>query len=108
MNVLKGVLEEELQHSLRQEAAYRKALAGLPVGVIVRKRIKGHEYHYLMFRDQGKVKFVYKGRLPENELRRYDDAKKKRAQYRKHLKVLGSQIAFLRKALRAREIRAVR
>ena len=107
MKVIKGVLEEELDNSIRQEAAYIKALNAIPPGVLVKKQIKGHGYYYLELREEGKVKFVYKGKLSEEEIKKYQEAKKMRAKYRKLLSQVRNQISFLRKALRAKEIRSV-
>lgn len=105
MKVIKGILEEELENSIKQEALYIKAISELPRGVIVKKQIKRHEYYYLLLRDKGKVKFIYKGKLSETELKQYEYAKKMRAKYRKLLKSTRTQISFLRKVLNAREIR---
>ena len=107
MKVIKGVLKEELENSLRQEAAYCKALRELPAGVLVKKKIKGHNYYYLMVREEGKVRFIYKGKVAKDEVKRFDEAKKMRAHYRKLLSQVRKQISFLRKALRAKEIRSV-
>lgn len=107
MKVIKGVLEEELENSIRQEAAYIKALNALPRGALVKKRIKGNKYYYLMLREEGKVKFIYKGKSSEEEIKKYEEAKKMRANYRKLLSQVRKQISFLRKALRAKEIRSV-
>jgi len=48
------------------------------------------------------VRFVYKGRLSEVEVRRYKDAQKMRAKYRKLCREANQQIAFLRKVLRGK------
>ena len=107
MKVIKGVLEEELENSLRQESAYIKALDAIPAGVLVKKEIRGHSYYYLMLREKGKVKFIYKGKISREEIKKYEEAKKMRAKYRKLLSQARKQISFLRKALRAKEIRSV-
>ncbi len=107
VKVIKGVLEEELGNSLRQEKAYKKALDVIPRGVLVKKSIKGNEYYYIVLRKEGKVKFVYKGRLSKKEIAKYEDQKKMRAKYRRLLSEIRKQISFLRKALRAKEIRSV-
>ncbi|MEK6589243.1 MAG: hypothetical protein AABZ11_01045 [Nitrospinota bacterium] len=106
MKVIKGVLEEELQNSIRQEAAYIKALNAIPPGSLVKKEIKGHIYYYLMMREKGKVKFIYKGKKSKEEIKGYDEAKKLRAKYRKLLSQVRKQITFLKKALHAKEIRS--
>ena len=40
MNVIKGVLEEELQNSIRMKKQYERALSELPKGSLVEKKIK--------------------------------------------------------------------
>ena len=51
MPVIKSVLKEELENSLRMKSDYERELAKLPKGSLIKKRIKGHEYYYLVFRD---------------------------------------------------------
>lgn len=103
MGVIKGVLKEELENSLRMKEDYERELAKLPKGSIIKKKIKGHEYYYLLFREKGKVKFVYKGKVSEEELKKYKEAKAYRAKYRRSLSQLKKQIKFLRSALRGKE-----
>lgn len=107
MKVIKGVLEEELENSVRQEAAYIKELNAIPAGALVRKEIKGHAYYYIILREKGKVKFIYKGKISKDEVKKYEDAKEMRAKYRKLLSQVRKQISFLKKALHAKEIRSV-
>ena len=104
MPVIKGVLREELENSLRMKQDYERELAKLPKGALVKKKIKGHEYYYLVLREKGKVKFIYKGKtVSEAELRKYKEAKEYRAKYRKSLSQVKKQIKFLRSALRGKE-----
>ena len=104
MGVLKGVLKEELGNSLRMKAGYEKALAGLPRGSIVRKKIRGHYYHYLVMREGAKIRFIYKGKLLDDEVSRYRQIKEMRAKYRQLLSRVKRQIKFLRSALRGKEL----
>ena len=67
MNVIKGVLEEELQNSLRMKKQYEKALKELLKGCLVEKKIRGHKYYYLAVRESKKVKFIYKGKISEEQ-----------------------------------------
>ncbi len=39
---IKGVLREELDNSVRMQKRYEEELERLPVGSLVRKKIKGH------------------------------------------------------------------
>jgi hypothetical protein len=105
LKIIKGVLNEELKKSLRLQAAYEKALADLPSGVLVRKFVKGHQYYYLMMREGAKVRFEYKGKLFAGEIKYYDDVKKDRAKYRKLLGEVKKRIAFIKKTLRGKELR---
>jgi hypothetical protein len=104
MPVIKGVLREELENSLRMKEDYERELAKLPEGSLIRKKIKGHEYYYLVLRKKGKVKFIYKGKnVSEAELEKYKEAKEHRAKYRKSLSQVKKQVKFLSSALRGKE-----
>ncbi len=103
MGVIKGVLKEELENSLRMKGDYERELAKLPKGSLIKKKVKGHEYYYLLLRDKGKVKFIYKGKASDDEIKKYREAKEYRAKYRKLLSQVKKQIRFLRSALRGKE-----
>ena len=84
--------------------SYEKELAKLPKGSLIKKNVRGHEYYYLVMRDNGRVKFVYKGRrVGEKEIQKYKQAKEYRAKYRKLLSEVKKQIKFLRSALRGKK-----
>lgn len=104
MGVIKGVLKEELENSLHMEKDYKRELEKLPKGSLIKKRIYGHEYYYLLSRECGKVIFRYKGKsVSEDEIEKYKKAKEYRAKYRKLLSQVKKQIKFLRKSLRGKE-----
>ncbi len=107
MAVIKGVLKEELENSLRMLKNYRKAFKALPKGSLVRKKIKGQDYDYIVFREKGKVELKYMGQLSEKEKAVYINAKKKRLEYRKLISDLKDQVRFLNKALHERKRRSV-
>ncbi len=98
---IKGVLEEELKKAMLARGEYEKALAALPLGVLVKKYVKGRQYCYLMSRKQGKVRFEYKGKLFGKDIKYYDAVKKDRARYRNLLSEVKKRIAFIQKTLRA-------
>ena len=101
---IKSVLNEELANSIRMKERYEEELIKLPKGSISKRKIKGHDYYYLVYRDNGKFKSVYKGKsVPEKELEEYGQAKKLRAKYRKALSQLKKQIRYLKGALRGKE-----
>jgi hypothetical protein len=101
--VIKGALAEELRSSLRMEKEYTAALKRLPKGCLSIKIIKGHKYYYLVSREKGKLRYVYKGVVPQDEVRRYDEAKRYRAKYRTLLSQVRRQIRYLRSSLRGKE-----
>ena len=53
MGAIKGVLKEELKNSLEMKKNYERELVKLPKGSLVKKKIKGKEYYYLVERKNG-------------------------------------------------------
>jgi hypothetical protein len=104
MKVIKSLLKEELANSLAMKKNYERELAKLPKGSLIQKTIKGHVYYYLVIREQGKVRFIYKGKkVSEQELDRYKQAKAYRAKYRNLLSEVKKQIKFLEGASRGKK-----
>jgi hypothetical protein len=103
MKVIKGVLKEELNNSLRMKKDYQRELAKLPKGSLVKKKIRGKEYYYLVLREKGRVKFIYKGKLSADEIKKYRQTKEYRAKYRKLISELNRQIKFLKGTLRGKK-----
>ena len=103
MAAIKGVMREELENSIQMKNDYEGALTKLPRGSLVKKKIKGHEYYYLVMRVKGKVKLIYKGKVSEDIIKKYKEAKEYRAKYRKLLSQVKKQIRFLKGALRGKE-----
>jgi hypothetical protein len=104
--VIKGVLAEELQNSLRMKKEYEEALGNLPQGCLVVKKIRGHYYYYLVKRVGKRVKYIYRGKaskVSEEERKKYEEAKVLRAKYRRLLSQVRKQIRFLRGSLRGKE-----
>ena len=102
--VIKSILREELENSLRMQKRYEQELAKLPKGSLVKRVIKEHEYYYLVYRENGKVRSVYRGKSPsKKDLLKYQEAKELRSKYRKALSQVKKQIRYLRGALRGKE-----
>lgn len=101
--VIKGALAEELDNSLRMKKEYEVALANLPKGCLTVRNIRGHRYYYLAQRVGKKVTHVYKGKISNEEIKKYDEAKALRLKYRKLLSQVKKQIRFLKGALRGKE-----
>jgi hypothetical protein len=103
MKVIKGILKEELNNSLRMRKDYQRELAKLPKGSLIKKKIRGREYYYLVLRVKGAVKFIYKGKLDADEIKAYKQRKEYRAKYRKLISELNKQIKFLKGTLRGKK-----
>lgn len=101
--VIKGALAEELGNSLRMKKEYEMALVNLPQGCLAIRSIKGHKYYYLAHRVGKKVKYIYKGKISDEEKKKYEEAKMLRLKYRKLLSQVKKQIRFLKGALRGKE-----
>ena len=101
---IKSILREELENSLRMKERYEHELAKLPKGSLVLRHIKGHIYYYLVFRDGGQFKSVYKGKsVSDKDIQKHRQAKELRAKYRKALSQLKKQIRYLKGAVRGKE-----
>ena len=104
MGIIKGVLREELQNSIRLEKRYRKALKLYPGGTFIKKKIKGHYYYYLAIREGKKVRFIYKGKeLLKGDIEKLKKSRKMRQKYKEFIQKLKRQIKYLRKSLRGKE-----
>lgn len=104
MGVIKGVLKEELENSIRMKKAYLIALKGHPGGCFVRKQIRGHKYYYLAFRDAKKVRFIYKGKKVSNDdIVELEKSRRLRQKYKKLVQKLDQRIKYLRKVMRGKE-----
>ena len=104
MGLIKGVLKEELQNSLRLKEGYERELKARPGGTIIKKLIRGHVYYYVAFRDGGKVRFIYKGKELSREFRdEFEKSKRLRIKYKGHIRQLNARIKYLKKALHGKE-----
>jgi len=105
MNVIKGILAEELASARQKLLLYQKELAGLPKGSIVPKRIKGGLFHYLAYRKGPRMVFQYQGKLDDKSLEKFRSIQKQRAQCRGFISDLRKQVRFLERTLHERKKR---
>ncbi|MFH0908195.1 MAG: hypothetical protein V1929_05480 [bacterium] len=83
---------------------YEEELSRLPRGSLVKREIKGHQYYYLVYREKGLFKAVYRGKsVPEKQILAFREAKASRARYRQALSQLKKQIRYLEGVLRGKE-----
>jgi hypothetical protein len=102
MNIIKGVLKEELENSLRIRKRYLAALADFPKGSLVKKEIAGKAYYYEVFREGPKIQFSYKGKLSEAQVQDFKEKQERRRRYKKLIRELDHQISYLKRVLRVR------
>jgi len=104
MGVIKGVLKEELFNSIKLKNRYKDVLKKYPGGSLVKKEIKGRSYYYLAYRDNKKVRFIYKGKkLSKDFMYEFQKSKKLRVKYKKLIQQLNKRIKYLKKALHGKE-----
>ncbi len=106
MEMLKGVLEEELANSRRRLSAFMKALKELPKGSLHEKEIKGKKYFYRVYWNPKSKKNIFEllsEKPSEKVIDSYEKAKAKRASYKNQIRILKLQVHFLERVLRARE-----
>jgi hypothetical protein len=87
---LEQALEENIRYYRMQEEETLAALSGLPRGSIKVKRSKGRTYHYLQYRDGGRVVQRYMGTSYPAELAAQIERRRR----------LRAQLADIRRALR--------
>ena len=76
---------------------YEQELMKLPKGSLVRKKVREQYYYYIVMRDHGQVRCVYKGKISKKEVAAYKHAKVYKAKYQRLLSQLKRQIKFLRR-----------
>ncbi|MBU1261102.1 MAG: hypothetical protein KJ757_00135 [Planctomycetes bacterium] len=103
MKVIKSILKEELANSMAMRKNFQRELAKLPKGSLIKKNIRGNVYYYLVLREKGRVRFVYKGKLDTDEIKIYKQTREYRAKYRKSISELNKQIKFLKGTLRGKK-----
>jgi hypothetical protein len=99
MDMVKSMLKEELEHSLEVRGYYAAELEKLPRGSLVRKKIHGREYFYVVRREGVKVKTDYVGTSSDGRAAQLSEEINRRRHYEKMLKDVEQKITYLRKVL---------
>ena len=68
MEILNGILKEELERLKNLKKHYVQEMSKLPKGSLIRKKINGNIYYYLNYRDGKKNVFKYVGKLNKDEV----------------------------------------
>lgn len=102
MNILISTLKEEIATAIRLEKKYLLKIKELPRGSFITRTIRGRQYGYLTFRENGKVKQEYLGHLNEERINFYKNTMNQRAEYKRKLKSVREQIRIINRALRGK------
>lgn len=98
--VIKGVLQEELRNSRRMRRRYQQALRKLGKGSLSLRMIRGHRYYYRAVYEKGRMCFRYLGKLSPPAIAQWRERERQRKRYRRLLREVKRQIAFLERMLR--------
>ncbi len=96
MDMIKNILQEELDYAVELREHYLDNLKALPRGSLSVKNINGRAYTYLQYREGRKVVSII---LSQQEIPDYRDKIKKRERYKRLLKEVEEKICYLKKAL---------
>jgi hypothetical protein len=102
MDVIKDMLREELDNSLRIRERYIEELDKIPKGCLRTKVISGHEYLYRVYRQGYKVKVSYVGKPSAAHIEKHQKNLELRKTYKESIKKLDQQIRYLRKVINVR------
>ncbi|MBF0107450.1 MAG: putative integrase [Deltaproteobacteria bacterium] len=102
MSILISTLKEELATAKRLEKKYLTKIKELPRGSFITRSVRGKQYGYLTFRENGRVKQEYLGSLNKEQIGFYRKAKTQRAEYKLKLKSVREQIIIINRALRGK------
>ncbi len=104
---VRGILEEELANAEKRVGMYMRAVRSLPRGSLVSRNIRGHKYYYVAYWLGGKVRYEYKGRIAQPEIRRYAESSKLKTKYRGLIADLKARVVFIKRALHERKRRPI-
>jgi len=92
VKVLKGILKESKEHYLKVNVELKKEFSKLPKGSIKKRKIGGHFYYYLQYREKDKILHKYLGKNePEdiiNKIKRRNVLKNELKKVKEALKLL--------------------
>lgn len=102
MSIIKSIIIDEYKRSMQMLETYREELKGLPRGAICKKTIKGKDYYYWVYRENGKVINKYiSSKCNDIEKLRIQVEKRKRTQ--KLIKEIEKEVDDMKKYLRKKE-----
>lgn len=100
MSIVIDVMKDELNRNLEMQSAYSKEIALLPKGTIITKQIGHHEYLYLLYRAEGRVRTEYIGAKEKIVIEDIQKEIDKRKYFQNTLKKLLREEKEIRKVLK--------
>lgn len=99
-SVLRAVLEEELDRSVRMLARYKEELEKLPRGTIVKRPINEQQYYYLSYRVEKKVVTKYIGNASDTDISELQQQLARRKHIKEIIKKLKQEQKEIESAIR--------
>ena len=101
---LSAILEEESERLNALCVLYRKKLENLPKGYVSIKKINGHEYAYLAFREKNRIRSKYIGKPSSPEADEIKKQIEKRKEVESKIRVVKERQEELQRILRSKKI----
>ena len=99
-NVLKGVLEEELERNLQKQRVFSNELAKYPKGSLVMVKVHGDQYLYRKYRDGEKIISVYVAPANSDVAKKAYEDRDRYIKLKQDIKDLKEEEKKLRKAIK--------
>jgi hypothetical protein len=103
VSAIQETVQEELENTLKTLQRCKEELDALPKGCLRKRMVQGQEYFYRVFREGAKVKYVYLGKLSEEQINVHNESRLKRKTYKEAIKELNQRIDYLKRILKVKE-----
>ncbi|MDP8215430.1 MAG: hypothetical protein RAO92_02625 [Candidatus Euphemobacter frigidus] len=99
-----AILEEESERLKDLRVLYREKIENLPKGYISIKKINGHEYAYLAFREKNRIRSKYIGKPSSPEVDEIKKQIEKRKEVESKIRVVKERMKELQRMLRSKKM----
>ena len=101
---LSAILEEEAERLKDLCLLYRKKIENLPKGYLSIKKINGHEYAYLSFREKSRIRSKYIGKPSSSEAGEVKQQIEERKKIKSKFRLVEERQKELQRILRSKKI----
>ena len=98
--IVKSILKEELDRIKALGKKYAEEINQCPPGYLLKRQRNNNNYYYLSYREEGKIKQDYLGKLSSEEVKKMKGKMKLKKQFRQQLKETREHIKYLEKLLK--------